>query len=217
MARSETRVHIPGGCPRSRVPGFTLVELLVVIGVIALLIAILLPTLGRAREQAHRTACMANLRSIGQAMYLYTQVHHDRLPNSAPATTWDATLGGRALLELAATYSQAQIFRCPSDIDPDLTEITNSDYFAENSAHTSYEFFTIWWPGKDGPMLTRMKGQAPLAWDLDGGEAKPSPLQNHGLKGGNILIADGHVEWRHRGEWISGNWPAPASDFYPQP
>lgn len=54
---------------------FTLVELLVVIAVIALLMAILLPALGRAREQARRVVCMALLRSFGQANAAYASIY----------------------------------------------------------------------------------------------------------------------------------------------
>lgn len=53
--------------------GFTLVELLVVVGIVSVLIAMLLPVLGRVREHANRVKCAANLRSIGQALTMYTQ------------------------------------------------------------------------------------------------------------------------------------------------
>jgi prepilin-type N-terminal cleavage/methylation domain-containing protein/prepilin-type processing-associated H-X9-DG protein len=60
--------------------GFTLVELLVVIGIIALLISILLPSLNRARESAQRAACLANLRSVMQMMNLYATDNKGQIP-----------------------------------------------------------------------------------------------------------------------------------------
>src|ERR1700745_359070 len=77
---------------RRRAGGFTLVELLVVIGIIALLIGILLPALSKAREQSKRTACLANLRTLGHAFTLYANTYKDRLPNETPPGTTNASL-----------------------------------------------------------------------------------------------------------------------------
>jgi len=63
---------------------FTLVELLVVIGILAVLIGILLPSLANAREKARRVNCLSNLRTIGQSLLMYANAHKDRLPNGNP-------------------------------------------------------------------------------------------------------------------------------------
>jgi prepilin-type N-terminal cleavage/methylation domain-containing protein/prepilin-type processing-associated H-X9-DG protein len=69
--------------------GFTLVELLVVIGIIAVMISILLPALGRARESAQRTSCASNLRQLATWTVMYTTQNKGMLPTIS--FSWDYT------------------------------------------------------------------------------------------------------------------------------
>ena len=99
--------------------GFTLVELLVVIAVIALLIGLMLPALAGARKNAQRVQCAANVRSIVQATLSY-ETDHGRMPAhpyeagdvlTMPASVKGPTFDARPLY---APYMDVDFFACPN-------------------------------------------------------------------------------------------------------
>jgi prepilin-type N-terminal cleavage/methylation domain-containing protein len=102
--------------------GFSLVELLVVIGLIAVLIAILLPALHRVQEQAKMVQCASNMRQIGMAMLAYSNSNNGWLfPSGLPEYGYSATLDPTKrwpVHVLTPPTWNNKILLCPADFEP---------------------------------------------------------------------------------------------------
>jgi prepilin-type processing-associated H-X9-DG protein len=171
---SETVGHEPVGRRRdacSRSSGFSIAELLVVIGIIALLIAILLPVISRVRKQSQRTTCAANLYQLGKAFSVYAAENRGFVPRYGRYANepgffgdpiWLAEIGrilkGSAKLEWEDLPKMA-VLQCPSHPTEKIPSafVVNAFDFATEST----------WSGARATQISRIKKPSTVPWALD--------------------------------------------------
>ncbi len=171
---------------RSRSGGFTLIELLVVVAIIAMLISILMPAISKFRVMSKRTACMANLHSIGQALEAYLSNNNDYWPYASYMISVEEDPNRQAISEVLKheIRSVKKVFQCPADrITADPNSLGKTYFETEK---TSYEWdivgaFNGVKHGKDVISLTQTLGPAyvPLMQDWEcfhGGEGKTKSI-----------------------------------------
>lgn len=118
---------------------FTLIELLVVIAIIALLIAILLPSLSRAREQAKRTVCSHNLKGLMLAVHMYATDNRDHLVTAGLAHGGVDDEQAAWINTLQEDYGNKLIAVCPADqSDYWQTPLPGTESYRRSSYGTNY-------------------------------------------------------------------------------
>ena len=162
---------------------FTLIELLVVIAIIAILAALLLPTLGRAKEEARATVCLGNLHQIGIALQIYVQENNNKLPVMydadfiADPTGTNATINKVLMTQLGNT----NVLHCPSDLQ----------YFQTNGSSYSWNSLLN---GENADHLVVFgiafrSHDIPVVFDKEDFHKARGPN-----KAVNYLYADGHIK-----------------------
>src|SRR5688572_25109737 len=165
---------------RRRHAAWTLVELLVTLAIIGLLLAILLPSLSRARSRARVLQCQAQLRQIGAALQLYVNHNRGRYPASPALPSVNPSALAPVTTLLAPYLSTAEVFECPDDQSLFPAEGTSYFYYQELGERPLGDTHLY--------QVFRSPSLVPALWDADAYHGGALPL--------NWLFVDGHVGQR---------------------
>lgn len=182
-----------------KLSGFSLIELLVVISIVAILIGILLPVLSAARAQGRKVACMSNLRQIGLGIGAYTQANQDFYPKARympmPFLSTSTAPPLTKLLDFYLTNSSnngqsAQVYHCPSDEQVFALCGISYIYQATQLGDKFEDFFVV-------KYFNLPASKVVIARDFDGGTFDLDPSGQitvnafHTVR--SLLFADNHV------------------------
>ncbi|WP_150107511.1 prepilin-type N-terminal cleavage/methylation domain-containing protein [Pedosphaera parvula] len=189
--------------------GFTLVEMLVVIAIVAILAALLLPALSQTQAKARRIQCVSNLKQTGVAFHSFLHDHNDRFPMQLSTNFGGSSEFVRASYEagnefyfeyrhfqaLSNELNNPRVLVCPSDMARTAAE--NFDDF--NNRNLSYFLGAnadYTWPNSllaGDRNITNASAGSRTLMRVDANTVVNWTLELHSFKG-NVLFADGHVE-----------------------